>query len=127
MIVKGEKIRELIEDYGKANSIAEKSVLRQFSENFELNYTQWSNYIRGEQNLGLKPIEKLMEIFPNMNLNWLLRDEGEKYINLNTNYSANEQPTLRVADNESEALQKITLEIIYEKLQLMHQDIKEAN
>ncbi len=126
MIVKGEKIRELIEDYGKANNIAEKSFLRQFTEEFDLNYAQWSNYIRGEQNLGLKPIEKLIEIFPYINLNWLLKDYGEKYIVNNiTPYPEAEDPELNFASEVDSEL-KITNEMLMKKLELMHSDIQNS-
>lgn len=112
MDVKGQKIQDLISYYGKTNGIPEKSYLVKFTEDFKLNYKQWSAYTRGDQNLGIKIIDVLMDIFPKLNLNWLLKDEGDMFLNDNSEV---------VYSEKSE--RKVTNEMLFSKLETMHKDI----
>lgn len=83
MVVEGDKIKELIADYSKGKGYPEKSYVTQFCEDFSLNYKQWNAYCNGSQDLGIKIIQILMDIFPNLNLNWLLKDDSSKYLDSN--------------------------------------------
>lgn len=81
MTIDGDKIKQLISQYGKGKGYPEKSYVVRFCEDFKLNYKQWNAYCSGTQNLGLKIIEVLMDIFPDLNLNWLLKDEENVFLN----------------------------------------------
>jgi hypothetical protein len=80
MNVDGDKIKSLIADYGKSKGYLEKSYVAMFCEENALSYNQWNAYTRGAQNIGTKVIHRLIEIFPDLNLNWLLKDAPNKYI-----------------------------------------------
>jgi hypothetical protein len=79
MYVDGAKIKELIWDWGKERNLPEKSYISKFCEDNSLSYNQWSAYTRGAQNIGIKILEVLYKIFPNINFNWLLKNSPEKY------------------------------------------------
>lgn len=80
MHVETEKIKQLIEVYGKDKGYEEKAHIKRFCEDFSLSYTQWNAYLRGAQNVGIKIVEQLIDIFPNINLNWFLKDEDNMFI-----------------------------------------------
>jgi hypothetical protein len=80
MNITGEKIEKLIEIYGIKKGYAEKSYLPMFCQDFNLNYTQWNAYTRGKQNIGTKIIDLLIDIFPELNLNWLIKDDVNVFI-----------------------------------------------
>lgn len=80
MNVDGNKIKKLIEAYGIEKKYDQKTQLRRFCEDFNLNYIQFHAYSKGSQNLGIKIIYVLMEIFPDLNLNWLLKDEENMFV-----------------------------------------------
>jgi hypothetical protein len=80
MHVQTEKIKQLIEVYGKSQNYEDKAHTKRFCEDFSLSYTQWNAYLRGAQNIGIKIIEQLIDIFPNLNLNWLLKEETNMFI-----------------------------------------------
>jgi hypothetical protein len=80
MYLEGSKIKQLISHYGESKGYPEKSHVAKFCEDFNLNYTQWNAYTRDAQNIGIKIIDKLMEIFPNLNLNWLFKDAYNMWI-----------------------------------------------
>jgi len=75
MTIDGDKIKALIEEYGRRKGYLEKSYIPKFCEDFDLNYIQWFSYTKGKQNPGIKIIYNLMNIFPNLNLNWLFKDD----------------------------------------------------
>lgn len=75
MIVDGSKIKRLIDQYGEEKGLPEKSRLVRFCEEYGLNYNQWNAYTRGAQDIGIKIIQVLMDIFPEMDLNWLLKKD----------------------------------------------------
>jgi hypothetical protein len=81
MNIDGSKIKALIDIYGKGKQYDEKSYTPRFCEDFGLNYIQWSSYTRGSQKLGIKIIYILMNIFPNLNLNWLFKDAQNMFTN----------------------------------------------
>jgi hypothetical protein len=93
MDVDGDKIKKLIALYGKDRGYAEKSYVAMFCEDWELNYNQWNAYTRGAQKAGIKIIHQLMDVFPDLNLNWLLKDVGDVFISGKTSIILNEPPT----------------------------------
>jgi hypothetical protein len=63
-----------------------------FCKDFDLNYNQWNAYTRGAQVVGNKITLRLMEIFPNLNLNWLLKDtDSNMFIGEADSYSSNQR------------------------------------
>lgn len=85
MNVKGTKIKSLVDYYANMKDYPSKSSLAKFCEDYELNYNQWNAYIRETQAVGIKIIHQLMDIFPKLNLNWLLKNAKSLY-----NYSSDE-------------------------------------
>ena len=83
MTIEGDKIKQLISYYGADKGYPEKSYLVRFCDDNNLNYKQWSAYCSSTQNLGLKIIEVLMDIFPDLNLNWLLKEDVSMFKNTN--------------------------------------------
>ena len=108
MNVDSSKIRALIEFHGRQRNYPTKSFVPSFVEDFKLNYNQWSAYTKGTQNIGIKVIQQLMEIFPELNLNWLLKDEGEMFVAGDSALILKEQEA---------KYGEITNEIIYRKLE----------
>lgn len=111
MNIAGEKISRLIEIYGANKGYPEKSYLPMFCDDFNVNYSQWNAYTRGKQNIGAKIIDLLMEIFPDLNLNWLLKDDDNIFIG-----SENETSVI-VNEPEPKYSKKIGQEDIYSKLE----------
>jgi hypothetical protein len=77
MYVPGDKIAQLIDHYGKSKGYPAKSYLKNFTKDFELNYNQWNSYCNqnGGDNAGIKVLGVLLKIFPDLNLNWLFKDD----------------------------------------------------
>ena len=113
MKVEGRKIMRLIAAYGASKGYAEKSYLKRFTEDFSLNYNQWNAYTRDAQVIGLKVFEKIEEIFPDINWNWLFRDENEPmfYKEL-TPYMVNEPEEVSEKDD------------LISKLNAIHADVR---
>lgn len=109
MDVTGSKFKRLIEIYGISKGYPEKSHLPKFCEDFDLNYTQWNTYCRGKQNVGVKIIDILLDIFPNLNLNWFLKDEGDIFTTEEGNAMVSSQPIAIIS-------KKIEKEDIYKKM-----------
>ncbi len=60
-----EKLKQLIKSkYNKLGDLAEK---------FEMNYSQLSQYVNGKK-ISIDFLNKIIEEFPEVDLNWLLRD-----------------------------------------------------
>jgi len=110
MYVDGSKIKVLVEAYGNKMGYPEKSHLAKFCEDFDLNYNQWSAYSRGAQVIGTKIVQRLMEIFPEVDLNWLLRENSDEIL-----------PDM--VKEPAEVYQKSSEKQIMDKLELIHQDI----
>ena len=67
-----EKLKQLIKSkYGKLGDLAEK---------FDMNYSQLSQYVNGKK-VSMDFLNKIIEEFPNADLNWLLRND---YISKNS-------------------------------------------
>ncbi|MEZ0182621.1 hypothetical protein AB9T89_10275 [Flavobacterium oncorhynchi] len=97
MNIESDRIKALIEYYGKNENYPEKSYTTKFCEAFGLNYIQWSSYSNGKQKAGIKIIYQLMNIFPDLNLNWLLKDDSRMFLSQN---SINESEELSEKDKK---------------------------
>lgn len=117
MYVPKEKILLVIEAYGRNKGYPTKSYLRKFVDDFKLNYNQWSAYIGGSQNAGLKALDAIKVAFPNINFNWVYRDDYNMLINEN-NLEVNE-PNLYSKENFDD-LQK-QVDIYRKKLNQINQ------
>ncbi|WP_417365974.1 hypothetical protein [Flavobacterium beibuense] len=116
MDVNGSKIKALIEHYGQQKNYEEKSYLVKFAADHGLNYKQWNNYIRGNQAAGIKIVSFLIEVFPDLNLNWLLKDQGNMFAEVNS-LPMSQEPSARYG-------KKIDNSDIYRKLEEIQNDIK---
>jgi hypothetical protein len=116
MDINPKKILSIIEVYGKTKQIPEKSYIPRFCEDFDLNYKQWSAYARGSQAAGMKIVEFFIEIFPDLNLNWLLKDEEEMFVTSFKIKCLNEPSSLEYDKPEK---------AIMDKLEAIHNDIKQ--
>lgn len=123
MNVDGSKIKKLVEIYGSGKNYDTKSYLAKFCEDNNLNYIQWNAYTRGAQTLGIKIVYLLIDIFPNLNLNWLLKDEGDIF-------TSEEENVMIVNDLKSEYVKTpkdVTNEDLMKKLEEIEKDIKKVN
>ena len=116
MDVNGDKLMRLIAHYGKQKGYEEKSYLRAFTQDLQLNYTQWAAYTRGSQNLGIKIIDILINAFPNLNLNWLLKDDDQMFLGNSDIKTLNEPSSVEYGKPEN---------AIMDKLEAIHNDIKQ--
>jgi hypothetical protein len=108
MNIDGWKIKKLIEAYGIEKGYEVKSYLPKFCEDNNLNYIQWNAYTRGAQTLGIKIVYLLIDIFPDLNLNWLMKDDVNVFIG-NENVPVIKEPAPKPA-------KKIEQQDIYDKL-----------
>lgn len=115
MNVDGEKIRQLVKVYGQLRDYPEKSYLAKFCDDFDLNYNQWNNYTRNGQAIGIKIIHQLVDIFPELNLNWFMKNEGPMF--LDENMAVVEEPGEKY-------LKEITPADVMKKLDQIHFDVK---
>ena len=120
MYVDGAKIKSLISTYGKSKGYSEKSYTAMFCKDFELNYNQWNAYTRGAQVVGPKITQKLMEVFPNLNLNWFFKQESNMFVGDNT-------ATMVMQEPEPVYKKEITPEDIYNKMEEMLSELKALN
>ena len=118
MYVDGEKFVSLVSTYCKDKEYPEKSYLPMFCKDFDLSYNQWHAYTKGTQVVGTKIIQRLMEIFPNLNLNWLLKDEPNMFL------GAKEEMILAEPKPKYGKIVS-NLELMH-KLEEMHDDIKKV-
>lgn len=116
MNVDGEKIRTLIEVYGKEKGYPPKSYLSMFCEENDVNYSQWNAHIGGRQVAGTKIIDKLMHIFPDLNMNWFLKDDPNMFISDNQETILNEPP--------AKYAKLVTTKDLMNKLEELHLDLK---
>lgn len=110
MYVDGNKIKVLVEAYGKEKGYPEKSYMAKFCEDFELNYNQWNAYSRGAQVIGTKIVQRLMEIFPDVDLNWLLKETESS-------------EALQVVNEPKENYMNDSEKMIMKKLDIIHKEI----
>jgi len=118
MNVDGDKIKRLIEVYGAEKGYESKAYLRRFCEDNGLNYIQFHAYTRGTQNLGIKIVYLLMDIFPTINLNWLLKNEENMFTTEDKQLHLSE-PTVKYGKIVS------NLQLMH-KLEEIHFEIKKA-
>lgn len=116
MTIEGEKIMALIEVYGKQKEYPEKSYIPKFCKDFELNYVQWFSYTKDQQNPGIKIIYILMNIFPNLNLNWLLKSEGSMFLS--------PESCIEVAEPATNYVKQVSNLDLMNKLEEIHRDLK---
>lgn len=76
----GDKIRTLVEIYGKERDYPPKSYLSMFCKDNDVNYSQWNAHIGGRQVVGIKILDKLMHVFQNLNMNWFLKDDPNIFL-----------------------------------------------
>lgn len=111
MYVDGNKIKALVESYGNQKGYPEKSHMAKFCEDFDLNYNQWNAYSRGAQVVGTKIVQRLMEIFPEVDLNWLLKENHEA----DNLHFVSEPAEIYLSPSERQ---------IMDKLEVIHRDIQ---
>tara|TARA_R110002049_G_scaffold206788_6_gene377220 strand:+ start:895 stop:1215 length:321 start_codon:yes stop_codon:yes gene_type:complete len=69
-----EKLKQLIKTkYSKLSDLAEK---------FDMNYTQLSQYVNGKK-VSIEFLTKIIKEFPEVDLNWLLREDVSNGNNVN--------------------------------------------
>ena len=118
MTIDGDKIKALIDVYGKSKGYPEKSYIPKFCEDFDLNYIQWFSYVKGRTNPGLKIIYNLVNIFPALNLNWLLKEDSNMFTDPNAVF---------VLEEPSEEYGKeVSNNDIMKKLDELHQELKKV-
>lgn len=117
MIAESEKIKRLVEYYGKLKGYPEKSYLMKFTEDFELNYNQWNAYTRGKQVIGLKIIQTLMDIFPNLNMNWYLKEDYNMFIT---------EESVKVSEPDTKYSHEIVDEL-YKRVDVLSKKMNEIN
>lgn len=115
MYVDGAKIRKLIAVWGNNKGYPEKSYVTMFCNENNLSYNQWNAYLRGSQNLGTKIIQQLISIFPDLNLNWLLKEDLNMFTKQNVNNHIEEpEPKYKNVTNDD----------IMAKLEEVHADLR---
>ncbi|MEO8532823.1 MAG: hypothetical protein ABI441_03700 [Flavobacterium sp.] len=116
MNIEGSKIKALIDHYGLEKGYPEKSYTAKFCEDFDVNYIQWRAYTRNTQKAGIKIIYFLMDVFPDLNMNWLLKDERNMFLSQVGNTQVSERPT--------NIKKEVTNSDIMKKLIEIHRDLK---
>ena len=74
MKIEPSKIKELIDKYGDIHDIPKSKRLKRFTEDNGLNYKQWAAFVNGGQDAGYKVVDIFMDIFPDLDLNWFIKD-----------------------------------------------------
>ncbi|MCL6294083.1 helix-turn-helix domain-containing protein [Jejuia spongiicola] len=88
-----DKLRQLVKTkYNKLSDLAEK---------FDMNYSQLSQYINGKK-VSLDFLNKIIEEFPEADLNWLLRDD-----NINDNRVQEQSESYKAVLNNEQIINKI--------------------
>ena len=84
MVIDARKIKAVIEYYGQIKNYPEKSYITKFCEDFKLNYKQWSALCSGNLPGGYKVVDIFLDIFPNIDTNWLIKNDvpvnGDKFL-----------------------------------------------
>lgn len=118
MTIDGDKIKALIDEYGKRKGYPEKSYIPKFCEDFDLNYIQWFSYTKGKTNPGIKIIYFLVNIFPELNLNWLLKEDLNMFTVPNAVF-AFEEPAEKYG-------KEVTTNDLMKKLEEIQSDLKKV-
>lgn len=88
-----DKLRQLIKTkYNKLSDLAEK---------FDMNYSQLSQYINGKK-ISLEFLTKIIEEFPEADLNWLLRNDD-----VNTHSVEEQTESYKAILNNEQIISKI--------------------
>lgn len=118
MYVDGKKLKKLITLYGESKRYEEKSYVALFCNDHGLSYNQWNAYLRGAQNLGTKIIQQLIDIFPDLNLNWLLKDEPNIFIS--------DKKEHILSEPQAKYGKPVTTKDLMRKLEELHLDVKKV-
>ena len=76
-MISGKKIEEIAIWYCQSKGYKRYSFKR-FCNDFDFNYAEFTDY-KNERKNNNKVVFTFLELFPNLNMNWLLKDE-EKYV-----------------------------------------------
>lgn len=123
MVVKPEKIKAVIEYYGKIKEYPAKSYLPRFVEDFELNYNQWATFCNGGQKAGYKVVDVFVHIFPDIDTNYLIKDSIPVSADM---FNTTKEKVFIVQEPEEPIRKVITNEQIFTKLEAIHFEIKSA-
>lgn len=124
MNIEGEKIKALIEVYGKSKGYPEKSYLPKFCEDFNLNYVQWFSYSNNKQKAGIKILYILMNIFPKLNLNWFFKNEGGMFSEFDVSHISPKQESREEVRIEFVGRIENSITKITEQLEQLKEDLK---
>lgn len=124
MTIDNEKLKRLVAHYGETRNYPVKSYLPMFCEDNGLNYIQWNTYLRGAQKIGMKIVYDLLNIFPNLNLNWLFKDEENMF--LINEYENNDEEIHVVNEIDTKYSTEIVDEL-YKKVEVLSKRMKEIN
>ncbi|WP_034041543.1 helix-turn-helix domain-containing protein [Wocania ichthyoenteri] len=98
-----DKLKKLIKSkYSRLSDLAEK---------FEMNYTQLSQYVNGKK-VSIEFLTKIIQEFPDADLNWLLRNDSKKENNSVEEYN---EPYKAILNNEQ----------IIAKIEVLLSDLKD--
>ena len=64
--------------------------IKEFAELIETPTSNMYGYLNGKRAIGLKIINKIKEVIPSLNINWLLYNEGDMFLNEDALVTANE-------------------------------------
>lgn len=80
------KIRDKVDElcYHYSQNRGQYTSLRKLCELEKINYNSINNALQ-KKVIGLKLVNQFKQIFPNLNINWLLYDEGEMMLKTNQN------------------------------------------
>lgn len=92
MKIDANKIRLLIDKYGEINNIPKSKRLSRFTEDNNLNYKQWAAVLNGAQDAGAVAVDIFMDIFPDIDLNWFIKDIKNDYLEENKSIIKLEEP-----------------------------------
>ncbi|GAA4887979.1 hypothetical protein GCM10023311_09800 [Flaviramulus aquimarinus] len=96
-----DKLRQLVKTkYDKLSDLAEK---------FDMNYSQLSQYMNGKK-ISIEFLTKIIQEFPNADLNWLLRDVDD----LHDSVKENSESYKAILNNEQ----------IINKIEILLDDLK---
>jgi hypothetical protein len=123
MVVNPDKIKAVIDYYGKIKGHAEKSYLPKFTEEHKLNYKQWAAFCNGSQTAGYKVVDVFMDIFPNLDLNYLIKDS----IPVKADMFNLQKSNVFVVNEPEELIKREVSNLqIFTKLEEIHFEIKSA-
>lgn len=79
MDIEKDRVIALIQHYKREKGYPDKSWLSAFCSDHNLNYNQWYTLLKSDKGVGIKIIDLLVNIFPTLDLNWLLKGEGSMF------------------------------------------------